>query len=297
MVNPKIGVIGIPGKWSTEVLADAVEDKTGFRQVIDMAKVSLDISNKRLMFLGEDLCQLDALIVKKISAVYSPDTLSKIELLRIAENSGVRVFSSSNSMMRLINRVSCTVTLSEHNIPMPTTIITEDAEQALLTVNEFGSAIFKPLFSTKARGMAVIEAGTDATTTTIKQAVLDFQQYNPTMYIQKKINLPGRDLGMIFLGGKYLGAYARVPQMDTWNTTINSGGKYVACEPHNSIIDLAYKAQLPFDMDFTTVDVAETDNGPVVFEVSAFGGFSGAKDGMGLNVAELYADYVLSQLK
>ena len=63
MDNKKIGVIGIPGKWSTEVLADAVEAKTGFRLVIDMADVAADVSAGTLWANGENLCALDGLIV------------------------------------------------------------------------------------------------------------------------------------------------------------------------------------------------------------------------------------------
>ena len=44
------------------------------------------------------------------------------------------------------------------------------------------------------------------------------------------------------------------------------------------------------------MDMAETEDGPVVFEVSAFGGFRGAKEGLGINVAERYVDYVLNKL-
>ena len=53
-----------------------------------------------------------------------------------------------------------------------------------------------------------------------------------------------------------------------------------------------YRAQAPFDMDFTTVDVAETSDGPIVFEVSAFGGFRGALEGAGIDAAGSYTDYV-----
>ena len=49
-------------------------------------------------------------------------------------------------------------------------------------------------------------------------------------------------------------------------------------------------------MDFTTVDVADTDDGPIIFEVSAFGGFRGAKEGIGIDAAKLYVDYVLTEL-
>lgn len=295
MAEPRIGIVGIPGKWSTETLADAAEKRTGFRLVIDMGRVELDLENRRLMFQGHDLCQLDALIVKKISAEYSPNTLDRLELLRVAENAGVRVFSGAENMLRLIDRLSCTVTLRNAEIPMPDTRVTEDVDAAMKAVRDFGSAVFKPLFSTKARGMCIIDA--DQSEKSMKEAIQDFRRNNPMMYIQRKLNLSGRDLGMVFLGGKYLGTYARVSQDDSWNTTINSGGRYEGYSPPDDIIDLAYRAQAPFHMDFTTVDVAETPDGPIVFEVSAFGGFRGALEGAGIDAAGSYTDYVIAKLK
>ena len=295
MANLRIGVIGIPGKWSTETLADAVEHRTGYRLVIDMGRVALDLEDRRLLFDGHDLCELDGLIVKKISAEYSPNTLDRLELLRVAEHAGVRVFSGATNMLRLIDRLSCTVTLRNAGIAMPDTRVTEDPVAAVHAVQEFGSAVFKPLFSTKARGMSIIDA--DRSEDALATAVREFQRNNPMMYIQRKLDLSGRDLGMVFLGGKYLGTYARVSQDDSWNTTIHSGGRYEAYSPPDEIIDLAYRAQAPFDMDFTTVDVAETGDGPIVFEVSAFGGFRGALEGAGIDAAASYTDYVIAKLQ
>ena len=295
MADPRIGVIGIPGKWSTEVLADAVEQRTGFRLVIDMGRVELDLSQNRLLFQGHDLCQLDGLLVKKISAEYSPNTIDRLELLRVAERRGVRVFSGAENMLRLVDRLSCTITLRNAGIPMPETRATEDIEAAMLVVKQFGSAVFKPLFSTKARGMCLIEA--NQPDNTLRGAIENFQRDNTMMYIQRRIELPGRDLGMVFLGDEYLGTYARVPQGDAWNTTIHSGGRYAACSPTDDIIALAHRAQAPFNMDFTTVDVAETRDGPIVFEVSAFGGFRGALEGAGIDAAAAYTNYALDKLK
>jgi len=290
----KIGVIGLAGKWSTEALADAVDESTGYRLVIDMAGVSLDLDRQRLLFEGQDLCQLDALIVKKISASYNPNTLDRLELLRVAEQAGVRVFSRAENMLRLIDRLSCTVTLRNAGIPMPATRVTEDVGAAVAAVQDFGSAVFKPLYSTKARGMCVIDAQRDPAS--IESEIRAFQAENPMMYIQQKIELPGRDLGMVFLAGEYLGSYARVSKGDAWNTTIHSGGRYAAHTPPDDVIELARRAQAPFGMDFTTVDVAETNTGPIVFEVSAFGGFRGALEGIGIDAAGLYTDHVLHQL-
>lgn len=291
----KIGVIGLPGQWSTEVLADAVQEKTGFRLVIDMQQVWLDLETGCLYFQDYNLCEFDALIVKKIGATYSPNALDRLELLRIAEQAGVRVFSPALNILRLIDRLSCTVTLRNHDIPMPPTTLTEDVDAALATVRAYESAVFKPLYSTKARGMFVLDA--DTPETEMRQQIEAFQDSHPMMYIQQKLALPGQDLGMVFLGGEYIGAYARVSQSDAWNTTIHCGGAYAAYQASKALIDLAYRAQKPFGMDFTTVDVAESEIGPIVFEVSAFGGFRGVKEGIGLNAAELYVDYAMKALE
>ncbi len=290
----KIGIIGIPGKWSTETLADAIESRTGYRRIIDMGEVELDLAGKRLLHGDTDLCTLDGLIIKKISASYSPNTLDRLELLRVAEHAGVRIFSRPLNILRLVDRLSCTVTLRNADIPMPETRVTENVAAAMTAVREFGSAVFKPLYSTKARGMCVIDA--ELSDSDMQSQIRTFQAENPMMYIQKKVALPGRDLGMVFLAGKYLGTYARVSQSDTWNTTIHSGGRYENHLPPDDIIELARRAQAPFEMDFTTVDVAETDVGPIVFEVSAFGGFRGAKEGIGIDAAGLYSEHVIGEI-
>jgi len=294
LTEPRIGVVGIPGKWSTEVLADALQARTGFRLVIDMAEVSLDLQGRRLLYRGNDLCELDGLVVKKISAEYSPNTIDRLELLRIAEQAGVRVFSGVERMIRLVDRLSCTVTLANAGIPMPGTCVTEDVDAALEAVQQFGSAVFKPLFSTKARGMCVLEAGTERSR--LRGQIEAFRREHPMMYIQRRLELPGRDLGMVFLAGRYLCTYARVSQNDAWNTTIHSGGRYAACEPDDELVALGQRAQAPFGMDFTTVDIAESSDGPIVFEVSAFGGFRGAQEGCGVDAAAAYAEHAIGQV-
>lgn len=292
LTTKRIGVIGTPGKWSTEALADAFEVRTGHRDVIDMASVSLDLSAKTLMCDGQDLCQLDGLVLKKISETYTPHALDRLEMLRVAEARGVRVFSPAENVIRLMDRLACTVTLANANISMPSTVITEDLGAARAALDRFGSAVFKPLFSTKARGMVLLDA--DAPDADAQIAA--FKADNPVMYIQKKADLSGHDLGMVFLNGDYVCTYARVSQTGSWNTTIHSGGKYAPYEPSLDLIALGRRAQAPFGLTFTTVDIALTTEGPIVFEVSAFGGYSGALKGCGIDAASMVADHVLLEV-
>jgi ribosomal protein S6--L-glutamate ligase len=288
----RIGVVGIPGAWSSERLADAVESKTGSRCLIDLARVSLDLQRQEVRLGDLALSDLDAIIVKKVGRSYHPGHLDRLEMLRFLSSRGVPVFSRPERIMRVIDRMTCTVTLRLHQIPMPSTVITESLEEALDAVRRFERAVLKPLFTSKARGMRVVEAGTDAL-----DAVEEFRSNgNPVIYVQQLIDLPGRDLGVAFLGGEYLATYARVGSGDSWNTTIHSNGRYQGCKPDESVIELARRAQAPFGLDFTCVDVVESDGSPMVFEVSAFGGFRGLWEAHGIDAAERYANYVMGKI-
>jgi ribosomal protein S6--L-glutamate ligase len=290
----KIGVVGIEGKWSTEVLADAIEQCTGFRLVIDIEQVVANLTDRQVLYKGFNLCELDGIVIKKISQTYSPAMLDRLEILRFVESCQCRIFSPPESIIRLVDRMACTVTLAQADIPMPPTLITEHQDAALEAVIRYKESILKPLFSTKAKGMEIIQANQSEKKL---RAQLDaYHQQHGFYYIQKKLELPGQDLGLMFLGGEYQGAYARVSGNTSWNTTIANGGKYAPATPSDEIIDIASKAQSLFKLDFTTVDIAETHDGPVCFEVSAFGGFKGAKEGLGINIAEKYANYVVHKL-
>ena len=288
----KIGVVGISDGWSSEILADACKKLTGYRLLIDMDKAVLDLERGTVLFAGQDLLELDALIVKKIAPNYSPDVLDRLEMLRFLEIKGLPIFSRPSSIIKLINRLSCTVTLRAGGLPMPATVITEDQDEALAAVERFERAVFKPLYSTKARGMEVIAAGEGA-----RERIRAFQAAgNSVMYLQKMLPPLEKDLGVTFLGGKYLATYARESGGSSWNTTTNAGGRYVSSEPSPEIIALAQKAQALFDMAFTCVDVAETSQGPIIFEVSAFGGFRGLLDACGIDAAYAYARHVLESI-
>lgn len=289
----KIGVIGIKGAWSSETLAETVAKKTGSEKMLfEMENVRLDMPSGRAFCDGTDLSKLDGLIIKKIGKKYSPDLLDRLEILRMVEGQGVKIFSSPLNILRVLDRLTCTITLQLGKIPMPPTTITEDVEHALQAVEEYGEAVFKPLYTSKARGMCIIKSGPDA-----REEIQKYKDEYRIMYIQKTIDLKDSDLGIAFLGGKYLTTYARCKTNGAWNTTTVNGGKYAPFDPPEEIIEMAREAQSLFNLDFTCVDVALTDDGPYVFEVSAFGGFRGLRDARGIDAAAMYTDYAMEKIK
>ncbi len=287
----KIGVIGVQESWSSELLAEAVAARTGSYNLINLEEVTFDLAEKRVVWKGKDLSQFDALIIKKISGIYSHDLMDRLEILRFLEDSGVSIFSKPSRIARIVNRLSCTTSLRLADLPMPRTVITEDPKEAVRTVKRFGQTVLKPLFSTKARGMVLIEPGMD-----IQKTVQEFQQDNQVMYLQQLVKHPGWDLGVTYLGGKYLATYKRLGSETSWNTTIRAGGAYQPYLPESEVLALANRAQVLFGLDFTCVDIVRTPDGYMIYEVSAFGGFRGLQDAHGIQAAELLVDYVFDSL-
>lgn len=289
----RIGVVGVADGWSSERLADAVARRTGFRCLIDLRDLGVDLATGAARAGQVEVHHLDALLLKKVGIHYSPTDVDRLECLRFLHDRGLPMFSKPANVLRMLNRLNNTVALRLGGIPMPPTVITENVLEAVATVAQFERAVFKPLFSTKARGMRVIK-NTETTRAEVESFIAEG---NPLCYIQQMIDLPSRDLGVVFLGGQYLATYARVGSGQSWSTSTSTGGRYQAHQPSDAILELAHRAQALFELDFTCVDVAETSAGPMVFEVSAFGGFRGLLEANGIDAADLYVDYVLEKLR
>ena len=288
----RIAVIGNPGSWSSDHLHATAERLAGSSTLLDPAHLSLDVGAGVVRAGDVSLHDFDAVIMKKIGQGYKPEYADRLDMLRFVKESGIPVFSDPTRILRVIDRLACTVTLASNKIPMAPTIVTEDLDEAVAAVDRFEKVVAKPLFTSKSRGMEIIESGDDA-----RDRLAAFQQAgNPVIYLQKLLELPGHDLGVVFLGGEYVTTYARRGGSDDWSTSVLGEGKYGAYDPPPEIIELARKAQDPFGLTFTCVDVAETAMGPVVWEVSAFGGFRGLREARDIDAADLYVRFVLDQI-
>lgn len=289
----RIGVVGNEGSWSTEVLADAVAARTGERLLVDPRRLVLDTGRRTVLADDLDLCALDGLVIKKIGKVYTAQLLDRLELLRVVEEAGVPCFSSPTRILRLLNRLSCTVALGQAGLPLPPTVVTESIDVAVDAVRRFKKAVLKPLYSTKARGMRVVSKKAKD----LEEVLREHQKLNRVFYLQQLVEHGGRDLAVVFLGEEHLGTYARVADPGSWNTTVREGGRYEDCDPSPEVLALARRARDAFGLDFTSVDVVETPFGPQVFEVSAFGGYRGLSEALGIDAAQRYADYVCDRVK
>lgn len=289
-----IGVIGIRGAWSSEALSEQLKTKGVGGAILELHELGYDLATNEFTHAELDLAEFDGLIIKKMGKKYSSNLLDQLELLEMLERRGMAFISSPGKIRQMISRLACTIRLWENDIPMPPTFITENEDAAVSWVEQHGPAVLKPLYSTKARGMALLHNG-DETIAAINHLHASGEKI---IYLQKKLDLSGADYGLVFLAGEFIGAYSRVGDGSSWHTTTRQGGKYAAFDPPAEMIAMAARAQAPFGLDFTCVDVADTaEQGPVVFEVSAFGAYRGLFESVGLDASDLLTDYAINKLQ
>jgi ribosomal protein S6--L-glutamate ligase len=287
-----VAVIGQPGAWSTERLAEAVRRHGAAAEIVDLAACSLRLPDRRLFHRGRPLDHLAGAVVKKVGDTAGGWAVrERIALLRHLEASGVPVLSTPACLDVAIDRLAMTLELVRAGLPVPETFVTESPHEAEVGIETFGAAILKPLFTSKGRGMrklGPVEAR-------VALAHHHVGRDGP-FYLQRYVKHPGRDLGVAVLEGRVLGAYWRQAGAGQWMTTIRSGGRYEPATPPDEALELARLAATHFGLLFTGVDLMETpDGGFTVLEVSAFGGFRGLLEACGIDAAPLVAEAALRQ--
>src|SRR5207245_3257690 len=91
-------------------------------------------------------------------------------------------------------------------LPGPPTTVTEDLDEAADAVGRFGTAVLKPLFTSKGRGMRRVEPTRDL------RGQLEAHRDGGLgpLYLHRLVKHPGRGLGVAVLGGGCVGAVCAV---------------------------------------------------------------------------------------
>jgi ribosomal protein S6--L-glutamate ligase len=291
----KIAVVGQPGAWSSERLTDALRAAGAEATVVDLAACSLRLPDRRLFHRGEPLDGLDGAVVKKLGDTADGwGVQERIGMLRQLEASGVPVLSAPDRLHVAVNRYRMTCELVRAGLPVPPTTITENVDEAVSAVSRFGTAVVKPLFTSKGRGMRRLEPTRELRDELESHRAAGLGPF----YLQRFVKHPGRDLGVAVLDGRCIGAYWRVAADDQWMTTILSGGRYEKADIAPETEAMAVAAAQHFGLVFTGVDLIEDPDGRfAVLEVSAFGGFRGLLKGCGVDAAPMLADVVLRRFR
>ena len=272
-----------PAPGPASACAEALREHGIDSYVFSLGDCLHDLTTGRVTLGDEDLGELDGIIIKKLAPQDSPVARLRLHMLRSLEAQGVRIFSRAGVIERAMDRYGMNRELAAAGLPLPRTIAFETADELRRAVEALGDAVVKPVYTSKGRGMYRARAG---------EPLPHWDEDNGRWLAQQFVEAPGRDIGACVLGGEFVGAFFRVAPEGQWMTTTLSGGRYMPCDLDANGQEIAVSAAKLFGLDYTIVDLVESENSYLLYEVSAFGGFRGLWSANQMDVAGLYAKYI-----
>lgn len=254
---------------------------------------SLISSEGSRFWLGRDeVTDFDICFLRSFGPGSTEQVTRRISTMEHMEIAGIKVINSTYPFRRSRDKYATQYTLQAAGIPIPTTFTTESLARAYEHTEYMIPVIFKPILSSMGRGSMKFD-DTDLAYNAYK--MLD-RLYHP-MIIQKYINNPGRDIRVFVIGDQCIGAvYKYIPE-GQWKSNVAQGGKMVEEEMPSEIIELGFKANKAMGLDYSGVDIIESEDGPVVLEVNAAPGWQGLKEATGKEVSELVVRYGVEQVE
>lgn len=288
----RVAVIGSPASWETDRLSETIRSLAHEAVVIPPEECSLCLHKGQVTHRGQNLSLFDAILAQSLGDVARPATRFRVHILRHLEREGVRVFPRPDAIEATMDRYRMTLELSQAGLPVPPTLVTEQIEHALLFLEAFGPSVFKPLFTSGGRGMAVLADPAEARGFLRAQADTGGLPF----YLQQLIMNPTNHMSVVIVGGRFLCAYTRPWAAPGSAPREESPSTHRLIEPSAEEIAIARCAARLFGLGFATIEMVDQGSGLTIYDVSPWGNLLcpweiGAIDAAGALVA-----HVLEQL-
>ncbi len=192
------------------------------------------------------------------------------------------------------DKLLASLALSHAGLPVPRTAVALNTAGALEAMERFGyPVVVKPLAGSWGRLAAVVRDQETAQALLEHRAALPSPQQH-VVYIQELIDKPGRDIRLIVVGERVLGASYR--ESAQWRTNVARGARSVRCPLPPGLERLALAAARAVGGGVLGVDVLEDGHGGLyVLEINHTVEFTGFQEAHGGEID--VADAIVSHLR
>lgn len=219
-------------------------------------------------------------------------------LSELLEKLGYRLFNSAESIRLCDDKMLTHITLSQNGVPMPKTIATP-LNYLGLSSPEFIENVEKELSYPIIGKSCFGSMGNSTYLLRKRENLARFLERNiqaPTLLQEQITSSYGFDYRFIVIGGKFVAAMERRNDSD-FRSNLAQGGHGRPLSPKQSFIDLAEKAAKLMGCDYCGVDLLADDKGePILCEVNSNAFIAGIEKTTGINVAGIYAKYILETI-
>ena len=237
---------------------------------------------ERLTTQGVSVLDADAVLARIIPSGSLEQIIYRVDALHWIEERGMPVMNSPRAIERTVDKFYTSALLREAGLPTPETVVCERASDALAAVAQFGDVVIKPIFGSMGHGMVRV---TDLEVAW--RVTKPLEQARAVFYVQRVVEHGGRDVRVLVVDGRVVGAIERTAPPGEWRTNVSLGGRATPCDLPQPWADLAIRAAAAVGADYAGVDLLPSlDGGVSVLEVNGIPGWEGLQAATGTDVAD-----------
>src|SRR3954453_9948548 len=267
--------------YSTRALAEAGRKRGHEVRVLDTLQFDIRVSkqNPELFYQGEPVGPVDAVIPRIGASI----TFFGLAVVRQFEMMGVYCVNESQAIARSRDKLRCLQLLSRHDIGMPPTVYTRQAEHIPACIERVDGppVVVKLLQGTQGIGVVLAE-----TTRAASSVIEAFHGLDQNILIQKFIKeAKGADLRALVVGRKVVAAMKRQAVAGEFRSNLHRGGSAAKVRLPAEYRKTALAAARVLGLRLAGVDMLESKEGPMIMEVNSSPGLEGIEKTTGLDVA------------
>jgi ribosomal protein S6--L-glutamate ligase len=274
--------------YSTRALAEAGRQRGHRVDVLDTLEFDIRVSrsNPELFYQGAPLDHYDAVIPRIGASI----TVFGLAVVRQFEMMGVYCLNESQAIARSRDKLRCLQILSRHDLGMPPTVYTRQAEHVAGCMERVDGppVVVKLLQGTQ--GIGVVLAESTAAAASVVEA---FHGLDQDILIQKFIQeANGADLRALVVGRKVVAAMRRQAVAGEFRSNIHRGGKARKVRLSAEARKTALAAARVLGLRCAGVDMIESAEGPMIMEVNSSPGLEGIQKTTNVDVAAAVIEHI-----
>jgi ribosomal protein S6--L-glutamate ligase len=203
----QIAILSHPKSWYGRDLQRAALER-GHRVVslpFERLTAHVGTGSSKVAGTAAELSVLDAVIVRTMPPGSLEQVVFRMNLLAQLEASGVQVLNPARAIECAVDKYLTTARLIAAGLPVPETIVCENAEAALAAFEQLGrDVVVKPIFGAEGRGIVRVSDPDLAL-----RVFRTLERIQAVLYVQKFVPHEGFDLRIMVLDGRVLAGMRR----------------------------------------------------------------------------------------
>jgi ribosomal protein S6--L-glutamate ligase len=257
-------------------------------RVLDTLQFDIRVSkrNPELFYQGVPVGPVDAVIPRIGASI----TFFGLAVVRQFEMMGVYCLNESQAIARSRDKLRCLQLLSRHDIGLPPTVYTRQAEhiEACIERVDGPPVVVKLLQGTQGIGVVLAES-----TRAASSVIEAFHGLEQNILIQQFIReAKGADIRALVVGRKVVAAMKRQAVAGEFRSNLHRGGTAKAIRLLPEYRKTALAAAKALGLTVAGVDLIESNEGPMVMEVNSSPGLEGLQKTTGIDVAAAIIELV-----